>query len=79
MPVPLEVGTYDNHTHLDFAYGDAPLHYADHLALAEQVGMLGVVQVGVTLESSKWSAALAAEDARVLAAVAPAPKRSTNL
>lgn len=76
LPVPLEVGTYDNHTHLDFAYGDAPLHYADHLALAEQVGMLGVVQVGVTLESSKWSAALAAEDARVLAAVALHPNEA---
>lgn len=76
MPEPLEVGTYDNHTHLDFAYGDEPLDYNEHLDLAGAVGIKGVVQVGVTLESSKWSAAMAAEDARVLAAVALHPNEA---
>ena len=75
-PEPLEVGTYDNHTHLDFAYGDEPLDYKEHLDLAGQVGILGVVQVGVTLESSKWSAAMAAEDSRVLGAVALHPNEA---
>ena len=76
VPEPLEVGTYDNHTHLEIADGDEPLHYLEHLDLAEQAGMLGVVQVGVTLESSRWSAELAAMEPRVLAAVALHPNEA---
>ena len=76
LPEPLEVGTYDNHTHLEIADGDEPLHYLEHLDLADQAGMLGVVQVGVTLESSKWSAAVAAIEPRVLAAVALHPNEA---
>jgi TatD DNase family protein len=76
LPEPLEVGTYDNHTHLEIADGDEPLHYLEHLDLANQAGMLGVVQVGVTLESSKWSAAVAAIEPRVLAAVALHPNEA---
>ena len=76
VPEPLEVGTYDNHTHLEIADGDEPLHFTEHLDLANQSGMLGVVQVGVTLESSKWSAAVAAVEPRVLAAVALHPNEA---
>ena len=76
LPEPLEVGTYDNHTHMEIADGDEPLHYLEHLDLANQAGMLGVVQVGVTLESSKWSAAVAAIEPRVLAAVALHPNEA---
>jgi TatD DNase family protein len=73
IPEPLEVGTYDNHTHFDFADGENPLTPAEQLDLANRAGVLGVVQVGVTLESSKWSARLAAKEPRVLAAVALHP------
>ena len=76
LPEPLEVGTYDNHCHMEIADGDEPLHYLEHLDLANQAGMLGVVQVGVTLESSKWSAAVAAIEPRVLAAVALHPNEA---
>jgi len=76
VPQPLEVGTYDNHTHLEIADGDEPLHYLEHLELANQAGMLGAVQVGVTLESSKWSAAVAAIEPRLLAAVALHPNEA---
>ena len=31
VPQPLEVGTYDIHTHLEIADGDEPLHYLEHL------------------------------------------------
>ena len=55
-PEALPVGIYDNHTHLEIADGENPIHYLEHLDLAEQAGMLGAVQVGVTLESSRWSA-----------------------
>ncbi len=76
LPEPLEVGTYDNHTHLDIVDGDEPLSNDEQLNRANQVGILGVVQVGVTLESSKWSADLAAKDDRVLAAVAIHPNEA---
>ena len=78
VPEPLEVGVYDNHCHLEFAFDDAetPMDPLDNLALAESVGMKGVVQVGVTLESSIWSAGFAARDPRVLAAVALHPNEA---
>jgi TatD DNase family protein len=78
LPEPLLVGTYDNHTHLEIADGDQPMNYQDHLALANQVGILGAVQVGVTLESSKWSAEVAATDPRLLAAVAIHPNEAAK-
>lgn len=76
LPEPLEVATYDNHTHFDIAYGDEALSTEQQLAKAASVGIKGVVQVGVTLETSKWSADLAAKDSRVLAAVALHPNEA---
>ncbi len=76
LPEPLEVGTYDNHTHLEIADGDSPLTVAEHLSLMREVGMLGAVQVGVTLESSKWSAQAASENPMLLAAVALHPNEA---
>lgn len=78
LPEPLSVGTYDNHTHLEIADGDQPMNYKDHLALANQVGILGAVQVGVTLESSRWSAEVAGSDSRLLAAVAIHPNEAAR-
>jgi TatD DNase family protein len=78
LPEPLLVGTYDNHTHLEIADGDQPMHYQDHLSLAAQVGILGAVQVGVTLESSFWCAEVAAKDQRLLAAVAIHPNEAAK-
>ena len=78
LPEPLRVGTYDNHTHLEIADGDQPMNYQDHLALANQVGILGAVQVGVTLESSRWSAEVAANEPRLLAAVAIHPNEAAR-
>jgi TatD DNase family protein len=78
LPEPLTVGTYDNHTHLEIAEGDQPMNYQDHLALANQVGILGAVQVGVTLESSRWSAEVAASEPRLLAAVAIHPNEAAK-
>jgi TatD DNase family protein len=78
LPEPLLVGTYDNHTHLEIADGDQPMDYQDHMSLAVQVGILGAVQVGVTLESSKWCAEVAAKDPRLLAAVAIHPNEAAQ-
>ena len=78
VPEPLEVGVYDNHCHLEFAFDDAetPMDPIANLDLASSVGMKGVVQVGVTLESSIWSAGFAAREPRVLAAVALHPNEA---
>ena len=76
LPEPLEVATYDNHTHLDIAYGDQALSTREQLDKAASVGIKGVVQVGVTLQTSKWSAELAAKEPQVLAAVALHPNEA---
>ena len=76
LPDPLEVGTYDNHTHLEIADGDEPLSVAQHIEMMRQVNMLGAVQVGVTLESSKYSAGIAAREPMLLAAVAIHPNEA---
>lgn len=78
VPEPLEIGVYDNHCHLEFAFDDAeaPMPPVENLDLATSVGMKGVVQVGVTLESSIWSAGFAAREPRVLAAVALHPNEA---
>ncbi|HXH35779.1 MAG TPA: TatD family hydrolase [Plantibacter sp.] len=78
-PVPLPVPVYDNHTHLEHADGDAPLTPAEHLDRAAAVGVRGIVQVGTDVETSRWSAALAARDPRVLAAVAIHPNDAPDL
>ena len=78
LPEPLEVAIYDNHTHLEFQFVDElePMSVGEHLEKAQSVGIKSVVQVGVTLESSKWSAGLAARESRVLAAVAIHPNEA---
>ena len=52
------------------------LDYHDSLDRASSVGVRGVVQVGTDLESSRWSAAIAAIEPRVLAAVALHPNEA---
>ncbi|MFM1767187.1 MAG: hypothetical protein RIR81_568 [Actinomycetota bacterium] len=76
LPEPLEIGTYDNHTHLEIADGDQPMSVSEHLDRMRQVNMLGAVQVGVTLESSAWSADVAKSEPMLLAAVALHPNEA---
>ena len=76
LPEPLTVGTFDNHTHLEIADSDSPLSVAEQLERMRQVGMLGAVQVGVTLESSRWSAEQAEKEPMLLAAVALHPNEA---
>ena len=76
LPEALAVGTYDNHTHLEIADGDQPMSVAEHLERMRQVNMLGAVQVGVTLESSIWSAEVAKSESMLLAAVALHPNEA---
>lgn len=76
VPEPLKIGTYDNHTHLEIGFGAQGLSLESHLALMQAAGMLGAVQVGVTLESSKWCAAVAAVEPMLVAAVALHPNEA---
>nr|QZD57843.1 TatD family hydrolase [Glycomyces sp. TRM65418] len=80
----------DSHTHLDLVdtFGseeDLPVPAPDAPAVrarldeAEAAGVARVVQVGTDVESSRWAAALAAGDARVLAAAALHPNEAPRL
>ncbi len=75
-PEPLPIPVYDNHAHLEIADGDAALSLTEHLDRAAAVGVVGVVQAGGDIESSRWSADAAEQDDRVLAAVAIHPNEA---
>lgn len=75
LPSALVVPVYDNHTHLEIQDGEG-LDYREHLDRASSVGIRGVVQVGNDLETSRWSAEIAAREPRVLAAVALHPNEA---
>lgn len=76
LPEALVVAVYDNHTHLEIADGEHPLDYREQLDRASSVGVRGVVQVGGDLETSRWSAEMAAREPRMLAAVAIHPNEA---
>jgi TatD DNase family protein len=84
LPEALTVPVYDNHTHLEpppegEGGWQTTLEYHDSLDRASSVGVRGVVQVGTDLPSSRWSAAIAAIEPRVLAAVALHPNEAPKL
>lgn len=76
LPEALTVGVYDNHTHLEIADGEHPIDYREQLDRASAVGVRGVIQVGGDVATSQWSAATAAVEPRMLAAVAIHPNEA---
>lgn len=74
-PEPLTVAVYDNHAHLEIEDG-VGLSLDEQLERAHAVGVVGVVQAGGDIESSRWSAWAAASHPRVLAAVAIHPNEA---
>jgi TatD DNase family protein len=79
-PEPLAVPVFDSHTHLDITVQEAPGTGVDDLiAAAVKAGVDRLVQVGVDVPSSRWSAELAGRDERVLAAVAVHPNEAPRL
>ncbi|MBC7442495.1 MAG: TatD family hydrolase [Ramlibacter sp.] len=76
LPEPLVIPVYDNHTHLEIADGEQALSVAEQLDRASSVGVRGVIQVGGDLETSRWSAEMAAREPRMLAAVAIHPNEA---
>ncbi|MEV7692635.1 TatD family hydrolase [Microbacterium sp. NPDC089189] len=75
-PEPLAVPVYDNHCHLEIQDGDDALSLDAQLERAAAVGVIGVVQAGGDIDSSRWSAWAAASHPRVLAAVAIHPNEA---
>jgi TatD DNase family protein len=87
-PEPLPSPALDSHTHLDIVVGERPAHGAGdegwpdesevdaEIAAAAAVGIPRLVQVGVDVASSRWSAGLAARHPGVLAAVAVHPNEA---
>ena len=71
-PPPLPRPALDSHTHLDMIELPVP----DVLAAARAAGIVRVVTVGTTLESSRWSARCAEEHDAVYAAVAIHPNET---
>ncbi len=72
LPEPLAVPVLDSHAHLDLMDVDVD----EALAAARSVGIDVVVQVGVDLPSSRWSAEVAARHDDVHAAVALHPNEA---
>ncbi len=72
-PEPLPVPVMDNHTHLDFPEGKAPVGIKAALDAAAAVGVQGAVQVGCDLESSRFTVEAVDQDPRLLGAVALHP------
>lgn len=72
-PEPLPVPVMDNHTHLDFPDGKAPVGISAALDAAAAVGVQGAVQVGCDLESSRFTVQAVDLDRRLLGAVALHP------
>jgi TatD DNase family protein len=80
-PEPLPSPAVDSHTHLDIAVGGEDrqptgAEVDDEIAAAVAVGIPRLVQVGVDVDSSRWSAELATRHANVLAAVALHPNEA---
>lgn len=86
-PEPLPAPAIDSHTHLDIVLGERPAGdehgewaaEADvdaEIASAVAVNVSRLVQVGVDVASSRWSAALAERHPNVLAAVALHPNEA---
>jgi TatD DNase family protein len=84
-PEPLTVPVFDSHTHLDITVqevgvpggGTEPVEAL--ITAAAKVGVDRLVQVGVDVASSRWSAELAARHPSVLAAVAIHPNEAPRL
>jgi len=85
-PEPLAVPVFDSHTHLDITIEEAGVPGSPGadpvealIAAAAGVGVDRLVQVGVDVASSRWSADLAGRHGPVLATVAVHPNEAPRL
>lgn len=78
-PEPLPAAVIDSHCHLDITEQYSGLTPADAISAAADVGVTGVVQVGVDVESSRRSVELADQFPGVVAAVAVHPNEAPTV
>ncbi|MDR8020154.1 TatD family hydrolase [Nesterenkonia aerolata] len=78
-PEPLPVPMIDNHAHLDFRDGMLTVEVAEALAVAQAVGVSGVIGVGYDVASSEFSVRAAQEHRGMKAAVALHPNEAPQL
>lgn len=79
LPEPLPVATVDSHTHMDSTQRHSGLRVRDSVALAAEVGVDRIVQIGCDLDSAQWSAQLAAANPNIIAAVSIHPNDSARM
>ena len=79
LPEPLPFPVADSHCHLDIGYNDQWLDVEEALELASEAGSDRIVQVGVDVESSRWSAECATKHPQILAAVALHPNEAPRI
>ncbi len=77
-PEPLPAPVIDSHCHLDITTEYSGLAPADALAAAGEVGVSGVIQIGVDVASSRNAVALAEQFDNVRAAVAVHPNEAAR-
>ncbi|GAA1805733.1 TatD family hydrolase [Planosporangium flavigriseum] len=82
-PEPLPTPVIDSHTHLDITLNeggtDGPDSVEAAIALARQVGVDRLVQVGVDVDSSRWGVEVARKHPAVVATVALHPNDAPRL
>lgn len=79
LPEPLPRPVVDNHTHMDTTTQYSALEVPDSLALAAQVGVSRVVQVGCDVASSRFAVEVATREPGVVAAVALHPNDAARV
>ncbi len=78
-PEPLPIAVVDSHCHLDIKDGDEYLDVTDALTMAAEAGIDRIMQIGVDVESSRWSVEAAHQYLNVLATVALHPNEAPRI
>lgn len=79
LPEPLPAPVVDNHCHLDVEYGEPRLEPDVALALAAEVGVPRIVQIGCDLPGAAWAVATAERYDAIVAGVAIHPNEAPRL
>ena len=79
LPEPLPAPVVDNHCHLDIEDGVGWLEPAEALALATEVGVPRIVQIGCDLPGAAWAVRTAEQYPAIVAGVAIHPNEAPKL
>ena len=79
LPEPLPHPVVDNHCHLDIADGDTWLEPDAALAMAVEVGVPRIVQIGCDLPGARWAVETATAYDAIVAGVALHPNEAPKL